>query len=324
MQHIINLALIIAAGLMNGSFVIPSRFMRKISNETVWAAHSIIGLVFISWLILFVFFAKSFSIYLALDESIWVLLIIGGLIFGFGQLCFFSAIDKIGIALSFSINLGIGATIGSLFVLFYHRTGFTKLSLLVVLAVLLIVLSLFLSYFANKSVDNIEKNFITYQKGWLLSIFSGLASGFQNIVFVIAISHYQYLKLNQTYWVWPVFLTFAAIPMFLGFFFRNKHDNFEKTTQFKTQFNTRNFLLLVLMGAFFTGSLALYSYSISKLSNQELAVGWPALMISIIFASQIWGLILKERGQFTFKKKLTIYTALILLFIAIILLAIVN
>jgi L-rhamnose-H+ transport protein len=325
---LINLSVlpIVFAGLLNGSFVIPARYIKNFFNEQIWFYHSIIGLAIIPWVILAIILPHAVHNYLLLQPAILIFLIFGGAIFGLGQICFASAIESIGVALSFAINLGIGVTIGSMFVVFYKGAFFTEQGYLVTLAVLLIICSLIISYFSGK---NHNQNCLSYQHnakyhaGWLLASLTGVASGLQNITFVIVAFHSKtQFQTSDAFWVWPPFLLAAAIPMLLGFLYKAKKKEETNASIATNALNTKNIILLILMGLFFTGSLALYSDGMSQLTHQQQIIGWPAFMVSIILASQLWGWLYREANGTTIRGKVYMLCSVLLLVVAIILLAI--
>lgn len=320
-----NLLPIIIAGLINGSFVIPARFVKGFSNERVWLIHCVIGFIIIPWIILALTSSNFLLNYYILPTNLWVFLLISGFVFGLGQVCFSSAIQKIGIALSFTINLGIGVTIGSLFVVFYRTNLLNLQSYLVILAVFLIVLSLIIYYFAGKYTPytiNHKQQTLHYRLGWVLASMTGFASGLQNIAFVIVAFHNQtHINAQDSFWVWPPFLFTAAIPMFIGLWYKKRNTLItQKTTNLQI---VKNILLITLMGIFFTGSLALYSRSMSHLASQQ-QIGWPIFMVLIILTSQTWGWIFKETGHLTPKTKIYKLFSVILLLVAIILLSVIS
>ena len=325
-ENLFSLFPIIIAGVINGSFVIPARYIKNISHEKVWFYHSIIGLGIIPWIMLFLFFPILMQAYYALPLNLWVYIMVGGIIFGLGQVCFAKAIKHLGIALSFAINLGIGVTIGSLFVVFKASNFFTFQSYEVILAVALIVVSLVFYYFStkktekNNKINNKDKegnapNF--YQTGWILASLAGVASGFQNITFVFvgfyAKTQFPMANLLNSFWVWPPFLFAAALPMMIGFGSQLKIK--EKTIKIK------NSLLIILMGLCFTGSLVLYSNGMSRLPGNQKMLGWPILMILIILTSQAWGWIYGEFKNNVLRNKVYRIISLLLLIVSIVILS---
>lgn len=207
-----------------------------------------------------------------------------------------------------------------MFVVFYEAAFFTEKGFLVTLAVLLILSSLIIYYFAGKTSRPSKDLNIDHEshhtKGWILASLTGLTSGLQNITFIIVTFHATQFQTMNSFWVWPPFLLAAAIPMFFGFKQKNANSSM---SSFLT---AKNSVLIILMGLFFTGSLVFYSLAMNHLNDLEQIIGWPAFMLSIIFASQMWGIIYKEAANSKFKNKLYRFVSLSLLIIAVILLAI--
>lgn len=326
MLFIPQFLLIILAGIMNGSFIIPARYLPTLPNEKIWVYHSIIGLALIPWIILAFSQPETLSYYISLSSISWRFLIVSGAIFGIGQVCFAYAIVSIGVALSFVINLSIGVTIGSLFVVFYRVVVFSIHGYLVLLAVLLIISSLILYYFSGKE-DNHQSHStllqnVHYRKGWLLASLTGITSGLQNIAFIMIVSHNsEALQGSGSFWVWPPFLLSAAIPMAIGFLYTLKKYPVTPKLSCSSWFfslNAKSLALIGLMGVLFTGSLALYSIGMDKLSATQQVIGWPTFMIAIILISQVWGWLYKEPIKNKFYQ---LFSSTALLIIAIILLA---
>lgn len=310
---------ILFAGFINASFVIPARYLKSFSNTYTWFYHSILGLIILPWLILYILFPWKFQYYLLLPPNILLFLLFCGLLFGLGQLCFAYAIESIGIALSFAINLGIGVTLGSLFVVIHNQEFMTKLSIAALLAVLLILFSLLCYYKAGKDNKILNKNH--YRSGWLLATFAGVTSGLQNVAFVLVASHKNtLLPSNNLFWVWPPFLAMAGFMMALGFWIKSP-----KKGLYSFIINdsiVKKILGILIMGLCFTGSLALYSIGMSRLTIHEEVLGWPAFMVAIILTSQMWGFAYKEHARSNRIQNAYRIVSIIFLIAAIILLSI--
>ena len=281
---------IIFAGVMNGSFTVPAKFIKQLTNEKVWQYHSIFGMAILPWLLLTILSPQAVIKFSQIRFSTWLCIIFGGLIFGVGQICFARAIKKIGLSLSFATNIGIGLVIGSIFVILYKGMLFSFSGGVVVLAVMLILCGLATYYFSNKSalrLNRLEEACTHLKHGWFLAIFAGIASGLQNIVFIISISNEKPLFSHlPSFWVWPPYLLFASIPMIIGFKSKKKLANMPALSFFSI---LKNSFLIFLMGLFFVGSLVLYSYGVSHLSHEETIIAWPAFLIPIILTTQFWG-----------------------------------
>lgn len=268
---------------MNGSFVIPARYVKKIQYEKIWLYHSIIGLVLIPWLLLFVFYNDSFHQYSNLGVAKFILLMVGGFAFGVGQICFAFSIESIGIALAFAVNLGLGVVIGSLCVAVYRSDLYTHQGMLVLLSIVCILFGLICYYAVGRKSSNSQNNLnhmMRYHLGWVLAIIAGITSGLQNITFVIiAFGSAHHAAVRSVFWVWPPFLLAAAIPMIMGFACKAKSAYASPFASGRSNLKLWHLLPISIMGLFFTGSLALYGTGMACLSQAEHMIGWPLFMV---------------------------------------------
>lgn len=319
-----TILLIIVAGIMNGSFVIPAKFISRMKNENVWLWHSLIGIGIIPWLLLLIIGPHSVTAYATIPWSLFVFLITSGFIFGIGQVGFAYAIETIGVGLSFTTNISLGVIIGSMFVVFYRGLFFSGAGFLVTIAVLLTIASLLISYFSGKQRATVtHAHTVQYKLGWLFCIFTGLTSGLQNICFVVLMTYYHsHVGASKNlFWIWPPFLTAAMFTMALGFWYRIKKEH---TPTLEAPKGIKDLSSIILMGLFFTGSLALYSLGMGLLSHRTQIIGWPAFMIAIILTSQIWGWVLLRKQTHTTQINLLRLISIVLLIVGILLLSTIS
>ncbi|MEM9243878.1 MAG: L-rhamnose/proton symporter RhaT [Pseudomonadota bacterium] len=323
-----GLFLIVFAGIINGCFAVPLRTIRGISHEKIWTYFAIMSMLVLPWILLVLLSPSAFYHYFNIPFTMWSILAIGGIAFGIGQLCQSYAINYIGISRVFATNLGIGMTTGSMFVVFYQHVFFTAKGLLVSIVVVLVVLSLLLNYYSIHKPQQKAMHMVLKKKGWFLAVFAGIGSGLQNISFVIVSFHENALfAVGSSYWYWPPFLMIAGLIMLLGYWLRKRNaqvDGMQADNSHSLSISTNLiavFALLLLASLFYTGSLALYSISMSQFNPAQRVFGWPALLLSIILSSQLWGVIYKEYHALSRKQRYGIYLGLALLIISILLLS---
>lgn len=310
------------AGIINASFIIPIRHIKNVKQDTVWLLHSLVGFTVIPWFLLWLFYKDSFSVYITLSYIAWLVILIGGLIFGIGQVSFAYAINRLGIGLSFFINLSVGILLGTFFVLIYKKQLLTSFGLEVVIATILTIISLLLSYFAKKNSGyetHLREN-KHYLLGWKAGLLAGFASGCQNITFYsvsfIIPHHYSYG--NSDYWIWPPFLTIAAISMYIGFMVRLRLiPELSVRKELREFICCSNIARLAIMGLCFTSSLLLYSVGLNLLPVQANAIAWPIFMTMIVLTSQGWGIFFKELQKVKRIKIVFIIISVVLLLISI-------
>ncbi|AKP72847.1 hypothetical protein [Piscirickettsia salmonis] len=318
-----SLLLLSVAGAMNGSFVTPSRYIKTFSYSVLWLIYSFIGLIVTPWAALFMTTNIHLTDYQKLTGYVSVMLIIGGLVFGFGQIALINAIRRVGLALSFAVNLGVGVALGSLFTFFYKAQGVQLIhSILIISAVFLIVIGLIMYYFSFNIEKRKNKN--SFYMGWMCAFTAGLASGFQNVVFIIAISNSSYFSGANLFWVWPPFLSVAGL--ITGAYFLFNALNYDKEScinknLYNLQLLLKNLFLITVMGILFTGSLALYSLGMYGVDHKGQVIGWPIFIVLIILSSQLWGWVYKENINTSRKQKIFAVSSIFLFLFSIVILS---
>src|SRR5215470_3660338 len=112
---LVGIALVVLAGMLNGSFAAPMTRLSEWRWENSWLVFAATGLVVFPWIITLVTIPRIGSVYSAASSaSLWKVLLFG-IAWGVGSTLFGIGISRVGMALGFSIILGITASFGSLF-----------------------------------------------------------------------------------------------------------------------------------------------------------------------------------------------------------------
>jgi L-rhamnose-H+ transport protein len=312
----LTLLLTVLAGSMNGSFTIFVRFLKRLNVESIWFFHSLVGLIGISWAIFFVMMPDQIFNYKSLSFLSLVWMLGGGFVFGLGHLLFARAIISIGVAPSFSINLGLSVVVGSFFLMILNGRLLTWNGFIVLISVCLIVIGLFYYYLSVKEKSQLQSTFL-FKRGCLFAMLAGISSGLQNITFVIVSFHSSSNFLtDNSYWFWPPFLTVAAIVMMFGFRYQLNKKSCKITIP-----TCRELSIIVTMGLLFSGSIAFYSLVMNHTSHLGKEISWPLFMVSIILTSQLWGIIFSEIDFSDKAIKWRVSFSMCLMIVAIVLLA---
>src|SRR6202162_44145 len=113
----LGLILLIIAGAMNGSFTLPMKYTKKWAWENTWLAWTIFALFVLPPAVTFLTLPHGGDGYSKVGMGpVWIVASCGAG-WGISQVFFGLAIDSIGIALTFSVILGLAASVGSLFAL---------------------------------------------------------------------------------------------------------------------------------------------------------------------------------------------------------------
>jgi L-rhamnose-H+ transport protein len=297
--------IVVLAGVINGSFALFIKFMQRWRFETIWLGYAIIAFLLAPFVFAWVLNPSNTISFSEVSTSLKLLILIGGLCFGVGQVCFAFAINRIGIGLGFLLNIGIGTVLGSLFPLIVQNSSqlLTFSGLMTILACVLIVVGLILCYHAGHRREKdqgqaVRVDFKPYVVGVVAGCVAGLFSAGQNIMFALtqpikdmALQH-GYSQLAASLTPWPFFLLFAFIPYAIYMIVQGVKN--KSLSLYVTQPKPHYYLYVILMGVFWYGSLALYSQSAQMIGHLGPVIGWPLFMVLIILASNFWGWLKKE------------------------------
>jgi L-rhamnose-H+ transport protein len=306
MQNIIALVFIVLSGLGCGSYILPAKYMTKWPMENLWFAFAVSAVLVFPILLAVFFIPDIFSIYKAAPLNSIIILILGGIGFGAGQVCFPFALSRIGLGLSFAISLGLATGVGFLLPLIfnYPQEILTLFGLVTIIGTSLALFGLTILFYAGllrerNNVHNTEQEIVKtnrgnreYIIGIILVAFVGLSSASQNFIFSytyglqsIALAHgtNQFGSANI---IWPLYLI-SAFCAFAGYLvYRMK--KYRTFWSYKQKVSFKYWLYTIYMGALFFIPLAGYCRSAQVIGELGPVVGWPLFLISIILASNFW------------------------------------
>lgn len=282
---------------MNGSFALPSKHLKHWSYQRIWLNYSFWAFLVFPLLLLVSFSPKALLVFKQASANTIVIIVIGGVLFAIGQICFSKALETIGLGLGFLINIGIGTALGSFIplIILHPSQVNTPQGMTIIIGVLLILTGLFISYLAGKkrdgeiSVINASKQ--NYKIGVALASLAGLFSAGQNITF----SYTHLLQVNalnlgisplmSANIIWPAFLLATFIP-YAAYMVYLSYRNSDTNKKFKS---SSYYLATIVMGAFWYFSLILYSAASLKIGKLGPVIGWPLFMVCIILTAHLWG-----------------------------------
>ena len=93
------------AGVINGSYALFTKYVKKWPFENTWMVFSLFTFFLGPWLFLLSLNSHAWQVYQTVPSSMLTRLVIGGVLFGCGQIGFAMALDVIGMGLAFVINI---------------------------------------------------------------------------------------------------------------------------------------------------------------------------------------------------------------------------
>ena len=337
MNIFISFIFILIAGIINGSFAIPTKYTDRWNFENIWLQYAIWAFLILPWAAILILAPQVLKVYVASPPHLLAIMIIGGFLFGAGQIGFAFAMKLIGIGLSFVICLGLSMGLGFFLPLVVQHPHeiLTSFGLITLLGTLLAVSGLIVSTYAGKLRDQERqkkesasssgkglKKF--YAIGVFLAVIAGLFSAGQNFSFSLTVPmqqialHMGASRLGAANIMWPGFLFFSFLPYaYYMIFLLKKNKSF---SYYHRSGTTKYYGFAFIMGLFWFGSLIFYSKASQLIGSLGPVIGWPMFMVLIILTSNFLGWRHKEWEGCGSKAKYTIWIGLILLILSVLVL----
>lgn len=300
---------IVAAGILNGTFAVPLKIMRDWKFNHVWGPFSILAMIVIPWAAVFSF-VPTWKLTLSLiPHKSLVLLVALGLVWGVASLLYGLAISLLGIALGFSIQLGLSIVIGALIPFatvhgFALRTSADALFLTGVAGMVLGVIACARSGADAQSAGRTRR----FRLGLLIAVLGGIGSPLLNIgiQYGISLLPSSAHRDPSLQWVpWAVFLSASALSQtgICSYRIWRAHQ----WALFCGPGKRHDAAFVVAMSIIWAVSIFLYGASADIIGNMGTSVGWPVFIGAIVLTSNAWGLGL---GEWKGRPRRDVYTML--------------
>jgi len=297
-----GLALVLLAGLFQGSFMLPSKWMKGWAWENYWLLFATTAYLVCPWLFAVVTVPRLAEVYAGVPPETIARTLAFGLGWALGALAFGLAIDAIGMALGYAVIVGIAATAGTLVPLLVLGQGILGPARAAVTAA---ALALMLAGVAVCSLAGRWKEADTrqgrpglYRRGLAVAIASGLLSACGNLGFAFGspiseraeqLGAAEDLATNA---IWVL----LALPLFLlnaGYSLLLLRRN-GTLARYRASGSPRRALLAVSMGLMWMLGMALYGAGARSLGRLGPSFGWAILMCSMVLVSSALGLLTGE------------------------------
>ena len=105
--------LVMIAGLMSGTGMLPSKFARVWKWENIWLVFSLVSLIVIPWILAVVLVNRLLETYTALSLQQLALPMVLGAGWGIAQILFGVSVRRLGLGIAYAIIVGLGAQHGA-------------------------------------------------------------------------------------------------------------------------------------------------------------------------------------------------------------------
>src|SRR6202158_6084797 len=112
MSLLLGFLLVLLAGLLQGTFILPMTLVRKWAWEHTWATFSLLGMIAFNWIITLLFVPNIFAVYAASPPRDLAILALFGLGWGVGAVLFGLGMARLGMGLGYPLIMGVIARLG--------------------------------------------------------------------------------------------------------------------------------------------------------------------------------------------------------------------
>ena len=297
--------LLVIAGIMNGSFTLPMKFTRKWAWENTWLVWTIWALVIFPPAMTLLTVPHLRDVYAGVPTMIIVTVAACGAGWGISQVFFGLAVDSVGIALAFSVILGIAAAVGGLFPLirFHPEKIFTPAGIDVLVGVAFVIVGVGICAKAGHKREAalgqaVDPNKASLMRGLTYCIISGVGSALVNIGFT---SGAQLMSAAEQSGasiqsapnaVWLPLMVAGGIPNLIYCIYLIRKNR--SGSRFAAPQTGGYTILAAIMAVCWFGSTLMYGIAAGKMGSLGTAVGWPVFMSMIVITASIWGVLTGE------------------------------
>lgn len=297
---------VVLAGLLNGSFAVPLKTTRTWKFNHIWTIHSLLAMGVIPWLFASMTVPNWVEVLQGVPLRGWLGLMGWGMLFGIGSLLYGVAVDLLGIALGFAIQLGLSIVLGSLLPLLWEGAFAlrSRQDLLFIAGLGLMVVGVVLCAQAGGSKPgSTGSSGRRFRWGLMVALAGGVLAPTLN--FGIQYGTTLLGKAGktpgperfpiQTYLAWAIFLSSAALPQVGYCLVRVIREG--SAGLFRAGMVTRDALQVLAMSSVWISSVFIYGRSAFGLGRLGNGLGWPVFIALIILTSNAWGVLLGEWRQ---------------------------
>ena len=291
---------IIAAGMINAGFMLPLKRMRTWPWENAWLIWTFTALVLFPLIAAVLTIPHLVSIYLEADRPSLCKICLYGMGWGAAQALLGLSVRSIGVALGFSIVLGVSAAVGAVipFVRLYPELLLRQTGAVFFLGLTVVVFGVILCAFAGRRRElELEGAGSTAKRPFKFGLACALVSGvlasmmnlgvsFGGLLLKLAIDHGA-SPLWSVNVLWPPILIAGSIPnvAYCLYLIRSRPSTVHRSKE-----NLLHcWLLSVLMGVLWFGGHLLYGMGIASLGTLGPTLGWPVYMSFLVISAGLYG-----------------------------------
>jgi L-rhamnose-H+ transport protein len=320
-----GLALVLLAGVLQGSFMLPSKWMRQWQWENYWLVFSIFAYLICPWAVAVATIPNLAEVYRASSWQEMTPVVLFGIGWGLGALSFGLGVEALGLSLGFAVILGVAATAGTLIPLaVLPAPDLSSMQVALMLAALITMLvGVAVCSWAGRwrEAQPVAGARRSYGRGLVICVASGLLSSCGNLGYAWGEAIYQrageagvasYLAPNA---LWPL-LTPPLLVCNAGYalVLLRRHRSFK---YYADRGSATCAGWAIIMGLMWFAGMAVYGIGGDRLGALGKSLGWAMFISSMILVSTLLGVLSGEWKAAPARSRRELVVGLIVLMIAI-------
>jgi L-rhamnose-H+ transport protein len=319
-----GILLTLVAGVMNGSFPLPMKYMRKWAWENIWAVWSLVALLIVPWTLAILTVPHLAEVYAGAGaQTLWRAVLFGSL-WGVAGFLFGLSVEMVGMSLTFAVVNGVSSAVGSLVPLLVLHPGkiLTGGGLILSAGVAGVVAGVALCSWAASSRpddgDGAPRSREQFRRGLIVCLSCALLAPAFNLGFSFSQDIAARAVLlggapaASTNAILAIVLTGGFVVNMAYCLYRlKKNRSFDR---YRIPESGRYLLLGTLMGLLWIVSYAMYGSATTDMGQFGAVAGWPILMAVMTVASGFWDAV---RGEWKGRALRTMALGVFLLIAAV-------
>lgn len=326
-SHFAGIVLALTGGVLVGNCMLPLKKIRIWPWECTWLVFSFVSVLFVPWLIAWLTIPEWPRLYTLISFSALLPSLLLGFGWGIAQVLFGISVIRLGMALAFTIIVGLGTVFGTLVPLVVlHRSDLsTGNSHLLVAGCGLMILGVALSGYAGKLRERPQREKTQgYISGLGIAVLSGVLSSMLNLSLAFGgpiaemAAKRGIATATAVFAVWPVALAGGFVPNFAyTAYLLRRNRSWGMLLR-----SSADASLSCLMGLLWIGAVAIYGVSTRYLGRLGDSAGWAIYQITMVLTANAAGIVAGEWKSAKRASRLALASGVFLLVLATIVTAV--